>query len=247
MLLLDQRGLARQPRAARLRDPPPLPGTSDAAFPEGLRSGAAVSFVDDNSGATERGDLGRGGVAFKRKHIATGTAGAGVVCNRRRRRPKSQRLFRRRQRGPGPNTAAGAPSGLGCRGRAAVSSVRRVATASGAAGFSSAAASAGGRNIRSVSGTAAARASSSGFSATGGSMRSKARVGIGVVVAGRTPARASPAASEAGKFLMRGAQQGRRAKPEDQDRHRQDDRGEQETKTGEHGREFRLACILQGY
>ena len=40
----------------------------------------------------------------------------------------------------------------------------------------------------------------------------------------------------AGEFLVRRAQQRRRAKPEDQDRHRQHDRGEQKTKAGEHGR-----------
>jgi hypothetical protein len=36
------------------------------------------------------------------------------------------------------------------------------------------------------------------------------------------------------------AQQRRRAEPEDQDRHRQHGRSEQETEAGEHGREFHL-------
>src|SRR5260370_21876840 len=39
---------------------------------------------------------------------------------------------------------------------------------------------------------------------------------------------------------MRGRETRRRAKPEGQDRHRKDDRGEQKTKAGEHGRGFRL-------
>src|SRR5258705_11159078 len=38
-----------------------------------------------------------------------------------------------------------------------------------------------------------------------------------------------------GKFLVGGAQQRRRAKPEDQYRHREQDRGEQKTETWEHG------------
>ncbi|XIA64683.1 hypothetical protein ACFIOY_38815 [Bradyrhizobium sp. TZ2] len=45
---------------------------------------------------------------------------------------------------------------------------------------------------------------------------------------------------------MGGAQQGGGAKPEHQDRYRQNDRSEQEAKTGEHGREFRLALVSAG-
>jgi len=46
---------------------------------------------------------------------------------------------------------------------------------------------------------------------------------------------------DAGELFMGCAQQRGRAKPEDQNRHRQDDRREQKPKTGEHGRQFRLA------
>jgi hypothetical protein len=49
----------------------------------------------------------------------------------------------------------------------------------------------------------------------------------------------------AGKFLVRRAQQCSRAQPEDQDRHRQHDRGEQKTEAGEHELEFRLGGGLQ--
>src|SRR5206468_2200035 len=47
-----------------------------------------------------------------------------------------------------------------------------------------------------------------------------------------------PPRRQAGEFLMRGTEQGRGAKPEDQDGHRQHDGGKQKAKTGEHGRVF---------
>jgi hypothetical protein len=46
---------------------------------------------------------------------------------------------------------------------------------------------------------------------------------------------------------MRGTQQGGGAKAKNQDRHRQDDRGEQETKAGKHGLEFQPSLNLEGY
>ena len=74
-------------------------------------------------------------------------------------------------------------------------------------------------------------------SAAGGSTRSIASTGLagfGLLreygFGGGAPGRV------AGEFLVGGAQQRRRAEPEDQYRHRQHDRGEQKTEAGQHGK-----------
>src|SRR5256885_1104792 len=68
------------------------------------------------------------------------------------------------------------------------------------------------------------------------------RPGAAPAAAGRRPSR-----GKVGEFLMRGTQQGGGAKPKNQDRHGQDDRGEEETKARKHGREFQPSLYLEGY
>ena len=93
---------------------------------------------------------------------------------------------------------------------------------------------------------ASSGAVSGAFSATAGRSAAGPASASAVALLGEHRFGRRPPRRDAGKFLMRGAQQRRGAKPEHQDRHRQYDRGEQKTKTGEHGREFRLAGGLQG-
>ena len=89
-------------RAAR-RDPPPFPGPlCSARFLTALRSGFAsagfdVAFVDDDGGAAERRDPGRGDVAFERLDIWR------RLCRGRRLGSGRLRRFRRWRRSSLPH------------------------------------------------------------------------------------------------------------------------------------------------
>jgi hypothetical protein len=98
-----------------------------------------------------------------------------------------------------------------------------AASFSGSAGAVSVACPAGAGMSGAVTGTAAG-AFSAGFSVIAAGKRRRL---------GQHPPR-----GKVGKFFMRGTQQGSSAKTKNQDRRRQDDRGEQETKAGKHGLEF---------
>ena len=229
-----------------------------APFPDGaavrLRAGvlADVRFVDDNGRAAQRGDPGRGDIGFKRSASGAGgcRGGAASVGGAERFRDRGDLHF-----------------GIGSGGRSRPARPASAATVS-VAGVSGFAASGGAdssglsaaisRALPALSSGSRARpaprfwsdlrrcggrTSSTGSSATGDRRAAAPGSASGRRSAGQIPARAAPARRKAGKFLVRGAQQGRGAKPEHQDRHRQHDRGEQKTEAGEHGREFRLASV----
>ena len=262
LLLLGQRCLPRQARAAaaaiRRRSwarcsracgalDGSLSGFATVVLPDGR------VFVDDDGGTAERRDLGRGDVAFEQQISgAGGPAWSRAGCAGRLRSAMAASF-----------TSALATGGLGSAGQAHRPVSPRWPRFAGASGSAASACigSAGCsatdllglrpasfpafsrcRVARRISGcfrNCGGGTFSGGFSPTGGSTRSSASVGGGPSFRraehrlGRRPSR-----GKVGKFLMRGAQQGGGAKPENQDRHRKHDRGEQETKAGKHGREF---------
>ena len=149
----------------------------------------------------------------RRRRSADLSAGAGETCSARISRAGVPALpFR-----PAPNSPASAP--------------RSVPARRGAEGRRWL-----GRRDWCCSTAAAGTLSVPSGSAGGGSTRSIASTGLGGFGLLRKHRFGSGAPRRvAGKFLVRRAEQRRRAKPEDQYRRRQHDRGEQKTEAGEHG------------
>ena len=257
LLLQGQRGLARQPRAPRGAIRRRSRARSACPLPDGaaVRLRSDRPFVDDDGGAAERRDPGRGDVAFERRHIRCRHCRSRAACSRQASGVSAMAAtsLPHRQRAPRFTSRSGGCLRAGFRRRGC-----RLCRFDGSSGSAPPASRALPASRPQLLGRR--RRYHGGFRNCGGadirpaaSRRPADRRAAGpgrhrvVVQPGKHRLGRRPSRRKVGKFLMRGAQQSGGAKPEHQDRHRKDDRGEQETKTGEHGREFRLALSLQGY